>query len=611
MLNTIGTDALLAIAIFLCAAIFFLSNKVRGDIIGVFVVTSLQLTGILSLEEALSGFSNPVLIVLVVMFIVSEALTNTGIAQRVGVLILRIGGKSDAILTALLMLAAGCVGSFMNSTATMGIFIPIALAVAKKAHLNKKRLLMPLGFAALISGMMTLVASSQNLIANETLIQAGYANLDFFSFTPIGIIVLAVAVIYIQLFGKTMLGSRKAVSSTNDSRTIPDLIKNYGLQNKGGRYRIRKESPLIGLTPLQTRFRRMHDIMLVVVERPTLRGRSFNKITPETTFKQDDIIIVFGEPQKLEAFALSQCLDKVPPISKRGQVEMLQELGMAEILIAPDSRYIGQTLSEISFRNNHNVSVLGLRRKGKVLSSELTKIKLSHGDALLVCGSWEDIHQLKQERVHFLLLTLPEESCEVFPARRKAPLALLILIAMVTAMAFEILPPPTIALLTALCLVFAKCVELTTIYRRISWPTIVLVGGMLPMATALTKSGASDYIAVHWVSLLGQLAPMNMLGVLFFSTAMVGWFLPSAATAVLMLPIAIEVATELGMPPHAFAMTSAIAIGCAFVSPISSPTNLLTMEAGDYSPTDFIKTGFPLLCLASVITVSLMSLIYL
>ena len=611
MENVIGSDALTALMIFGGAAALFISNRIRSDIIGVLVVTAMMISGVLTTQEALSGFSNPVLIILIIMFVVSEALTNTGVAQRIGALVMRIGGESEVKLIALLMLAAGAVGSFMNSTATMGIFIPIAIAVSQKANLNKKRILMPLGIAALTSGMMTLVASNQNLIASQTLIQAGYENLDFFSFTPIGITVLAVAILYMLFFGRGLLGKRFEVCETGPRRTMFDLIASYGLQDQVGRYQVMSDSQLIGCTLPEARFRRGHGMLLVGIDKKLAKGRLVSKITPETIFGEGDILIIAGKPEKREQFSESHHLKSLPRLSSRKRKEFLQEIGLAEILIAPDSRYVGQTLEEIGFRNLYKVTVLGVRQRGSVSTGDIAKTKLNYGDALLVCGGWDDIQQLKRERVHFVVLTLPEESCEVFPARRSAPWALSILAAMVTFMALDVLPTVTIALMAALALVLTRCVDIITIYRKISWPTVVLVAGMLPVATALTKTGASDFIAGQWVDLLGQLSPLNMLGVLFFLTASIGWFLPSTATAVLVLPIAIEVAVELGVSPHAFAMTAAIAIACAFVSPISSPTNLLTMEAGGYEPIDFIKVGFPLLCIASVVTVVLMGLIYL
>lgn len=601
----------MALLIFVGAAVLFISNRIRSDVIGVLVVTAMMLSGILTTEEALSGFSNPVLIILIIMFIVSEALTNTGVAQRMGAFVMRVGGESEVKLIALLMLFAGMVGAFMNSTATMGIFIPIAIAVSQKAHLNKKRILIPLGVAALTSGMMTLVASTQNLIASQTLIQAGFENLDFFSFTPIGIAILIVAILYMLLFGRGLLGKPQEEERTGHRRTVLDLVASYGLQGQVGRYQVMPGSPLIGRTLPQARFRRDHGVLFLGIDKKLARGRLVSKITSETTFGEGDILVIAGQAEKRDRFSESQVLTLLPQLSSRKRKEFLQEIGLAEILVAPDSRFEGQTLEEIGFRNRYKVTVLGVKRRGEVVTKNVGTTKLNYGDALLVCGGWDDIQKLKQERVHFVVLTLPEESCEVFPARRSAPFAIMTIIAMAASMALEVLPTVTIALLAALVLVMTRCVDIISIYRKISWPTVVLVGGMLPVATALTKTGASDFIAGQWVGLLGQLSPLNMLGVLFFLTASIGWFLPSTATAVLVLPIAIEVAVELGVSPHAFAMTAAIAIACAFVSPISSPTNLLTMEAGRYSHKDFIKVGFPLLCIASVITVLLMGLLYL
>ena len=264
----------------------------------------------------------------------------------------------------------------------------------------------------------------------------------------------------------------------------------------------------------------------------------------------------------------------------------------------------------MQFGKRYNVSVLSIRRGGKVSPHLVFDHRLRFGDVLLVSGGWEDILNLTKERTNFVLLTMPHESCEVLPARRKAPLALGILTLMAAGMALEVLPTVIMAILAAIALMLTGCVDIKTVYRKISWQTIVLIGGMLPMATAIDKSGASDGIALFWTTLVSGWPPLAILTALFFLTASIGLFLPSAATAVLIVPIALEAAAELGIPPHALVMTATIACACPFISPYSSPANLLAMEAGGYETKDFIKVGAPMLLLAAAITVVLANFLY-
>jgi di/tricarboxylate transporter len=303
-------------------------------------------------------------------------------------------------------------------------------------------------------------------------------------------------------------------------------------------------------------------------------------------------------------------LTTLPPLGERLLQEALQEIGAAEIMLAPDSKLIGKSLAELEFRARYGVSVMAVRHRGTAVIDGLAAQTLDFGDSLLVGGSWNDIARMWENRENFVVLELPAEYQERLPARRRAPYALVILLGMIGAMALGVLPNTTIVLMAALAMVASGCVSVESIYRVISWRTVVLIAGMLPLATALTKTGATVLMAHALIDALGALGPIAMLAAVFLVTAVVGLFISNSATAVLIAPIAIEAAQALHVPPQAFAMTVSIACCAAFVTPVSSPVNMLVMEPGGYRFGDFVKIGLPLALLTLVVTVALVALIY-
>jgi di/tricarboxylate transporter len=285
-------------------------------------------------------------------------------------------------------------------------------------------------------------------------------------------------------------------------------------------------------------------------------------------------------------------------------------VGVAEIMLAPEAHLIGQTLRETEFRSRYGLSVLAIRHRGEPLTTNLDDQTLDFGDTLLVAGGWAGIRRLRDDRENFVVLTLPAEYNELMPARRRAPIAVGILVAMVVAMALELIPNAAAVLIAALALIASGCVKLDAVYRIINWKTVVLVAGTLPLATALTKTGATAMMANGMVAALGSLGPLAVLATVFLVTAVVGLFISNSATAVLMAPVAIDAARTLHDSPQAFAMTVALGCCAAYVTPVSSAVNMLVMEPGGYAFGDYVKLGVPLLFPTMLITVVLVSVIY-
>ena len=557
---------LIVFGVLIGAIALFAWGRIRVDIVAILVMLALMLSHVLTPDEALAGFGNPAVILIAAIFIVREGLVNTGVAHRLGEGVMKLGGGNETRLVVLIMLLAGGVGAFMSSSAIVAMLIPVVLTISKKAGLNSKRMLMPLSVAALISGMMTLIASSPNMIIEDALKSRGLAALGFFSFTPFGLAVLAAGIAFMLVARRVLSKQTVAEDAGAKSPSSYDLIGYYGLADHWHRLRVPVDSPLINRAVAQRRD--LYDqfgVILVGFEKHPRGKVEFSAALPETVF---------------------------------------------EVMLAPESKLIGKTLGELEFRSRYHLAVLAVRHRGESLTKNLADQELDFGDTLLVAGSWAEIGLLRDDRENFLVLTLPAEYSERLPARKLAPVAVGIVVVMVAVMAFELAPNSAAALLAALAMIASGCVGVESIYRVVSWKTVVLIAGMLPLATALTKTGATALMANGMVTALGSLGPLTMLAVLFFVTALVGLFLSNSATAVLIAPIAIDAAESLHVSPRAFAMTVAIACCAAFVTPVSSPVNMLVMEPGGYAFGDYVKVGLPLLALTMLVTVALVAAIY-
>ena len=584
------------------AIALFAWGRIRVDIVAILVMLALMLSHVLTPDEALAGFGNPAVILIAAIFIVGEGLVNTGVAHRLGEGVMKLGGGNETRLVVLIMLLAGGVGAFMSSSAIVAMLIPVVLTISKKAGLNSKRMLMPLSVAALISGMMTLIASSPNMIIEDALKSRGLASLGFFSFTPFGLAVLAAGIAFMLVARRVLSKQTVAEDAGAKSPSSYDLIGYYGLADNWHRLRVPVDSPLINRAVAQRRD--LYDqfgVILVGFEKHPRGKVEFSAALPETVFEVNDAIFVIADPNQLQQLIETERLVKLPRLDERQRGEALQDVGAAEVMLAPESKLIGKTLGELEFRSRYHLAVLAVRHRDQ---------ELDFGDTLLVAGSWAEIGLLRDDRENFLVLTLPAEYSERLPARKLAPVAVGIVVVMVAVMAFELAPNSAAALLAALAMIASGCVGVESIYRVVSWKTVVLIAGMLPLATALTKTGATELMANGMVTALGSLGPLTMLAVLFFVTALVGLFLSNSATAVLIAPIAIDTAESLHVSPRAFAMTVAIACCAAFVTPVSSPVNMLVMEPGGYAFGDYVKVGLPLLALTMLVTVALVAAIY-
>ena len=489
------------------AIVLFASGRVRLDVVALLVVFALVLGDAVTLREGLAGFSDSVILMIAGLFIVGEALVTTGIAFAVGEWLMRIGGASEERLLVLLMIVVGCIGAFMSSTGIVALFLPIVLSISAKTGFAKTRLLMPLSFAALISGMMTLIATPPNLVVNAELRHQNLEPFGFFEFTPIGAAVLLVGTAYMLLVGRRLLSASHPEDKPEDTGpTIDELVDRYGLRDKFRRLRIPAGSPLVGRTLGAAKLRTLFGVAAVGIERREGRQLSIAPALPQTEFRAGDVLYVTGHEEPAKHFVDSQGLEHLA-IETAPRTDIQKELGLAEVMIPPDSELIKKTLQDAAFRSRHHVSVLAIRRGGEAKVANVTDERLKFGDTLLVSGSWKDIRLLRADKKNLIVLHLPVELADFAPARAQAPWALAILVAMIAAMTFDLMPNAIAVLMAALAMVLTRCLSMETAYKVINWPSLVLVAGMLPMATALQKTGATELIVDGLVGQVRRFRP--------------------------------------------------------------------------------------------------------
>jgi len=602
---------LLVIALLLTCMALFVSNKPRMDVVALAVIVTLPLLGILSVEETLAGFSNPSVLLIAAMFVVGDGLIRTGIAYRLGDRLVHYAGDSETRLIALLMLMVAGMGSVMSSTGIVAIFIPVVLGICARTRISPSTLMMPLSFAGLMSGMLTLVATPPNLVVHSELVRAGLDGFSFFSFTPIGLVILLLGVAYMLATRRWLGRNAASKGSEEDRHTLASLADRYRLRERERRLRVLAYSSLLHKPLDELELRRKYGVNIIAVERRQKFRTLLRAATGGTILLPGDILLVdLVRPDEATPDSFTELGLEPMPLEASYYNLHSHELGLAEVSLPPESSLPGRTIQEIGFRSRHKLNVVGLRRHREALPGVLVDEKLQPADTLLIAGEWQHIYRLHGQRSDYLLLSVPSEIDEMAPAARKAPYALGILAFMVMLMVTNAVPHVLAAFISCLLMGAFGCITLNSAYRAIHWPTLLLIVGMLPFALALQQTGGIELAAHALLDTFGEANPRVLLATLFLLTAITGLFISNTATAILMAPVAIATALALEVSPYPFAMIVALAASSAFMTPVSSPVNTLVMEPGRYRFTDFLRVGVPFTLLVMLVSVVLVPLLF-
>jgi di/tricarboxylate transporter len=598
---------LAVVLVLLAAAIaMFALNRPRMDAVALLMLVALPLTGVISTTEALAGFSDSSIVLLGALFVIGEGLVRTGVARWLGDWLLRRAGSSDTRLVVLLMAAVAGLGAFMSSTGVVAIFIPVALRIAQNTGTAPSQLMMPLSVAALISGMLTLVATAPNLVVNSELVRHGAEGFHFFSFTPFGLPVLALGILYMLVARRSLAATAGASGEAARRPSLGEWIERYRLADREHRLRITAHSPLVGKTLSEAGLRGTAGVNVVALERPRRRGQELFRPTGGTELQAGDILLVdvFRPTMDIEAFRRQFALAALAlPGGYFG--DRSQEIGMAEVMVAADSGLVGKTVVEAELRTRFGLTAIGLRHGPVPHEGPILAERLRIGDTLLVVARWKDIERLRADDTDLLILNLPVELAEVLPVAGRMVPALLCVVLMVGLMVSGIVPNVQAALIPCLLMGLFGCIDLDSAYRSIHWKSLILIVGMLPFSIALQRTGGVELAADGLMALTGEASAHVVLGSLFAITAILGLFISNTATAVLMAPVALAIADDLGASPYPFAMIVALAASTAFMTPISSPVNTLVVGPGNYTFGDFVRVGVPFSIVVMILSVVL------
>ncbi len=592
------------------AVVLFLSDRVRLDIVAIMVILALTLGGIVTAREAVAGFGDPIIMLIAGLFVVGEGLSRTGVALAVGNWLMRVGGSSEIRVMILLMLTVAVLSAFMSSTGAVAIFIPVVLSLAAKIGVGPGKLLLPLAFASLMGGMLTLIGTPPNLVMSQALAREGLEPFSFFAFTPIGLVVLAVGIVYLVTIGRKLLpvDAGRAGAHT-DEQSLDQLVEPYGVKDQLHRLRVDQSSPLVGKTLAEALLRTRYGVTVFAIERKERFAASVMPALTDSFAAPDDVLYVVGQREAIDRLAEPEKLEPLP-LEEKQVKSLLRELGVAEVMLTPQSWLNGQTLRDAKFRETYDLSVIAVQRRGKPLGEALADTKLEFGDTLLVGGGWDQIRLLYGNSRNFLVLSKPAELAEVAPSRRKAPLAIAIMLGMLLLMTFNVVPAVIAVIIAAFATVVLRCISMEDAYRSINWQSLVLIAGMLPLATALDKTGGIALIVDGLVTGVGDLGPFALMTGLFVITSLLSQFISNTATAVLVAPIGIAAAGQMDISPYPLLMTIAIAASTAFATPVASPVNTLVLGPGNYRFNDFVKVGIPLQFLALIVTLATVPLIF-
>lgn len=618
-------DMWVSLIILAAAIVLFVTEWLRVDMVALGVMISLAVTGLLTAPEAISGFSNPVVITLAALFIVGGGVMQTGLAGAIGQRLLRVAGDQPARLTIVIMSSVALLSCFISSTGTVALLLPAIISLSVSTRISASRLLIPLAFGSLLGGSMTLIGTPPNLIVTDLLRDQGLRPFQFFDFTPIGLALLAAGVLYMLLVGSRLLPDYKPRQDVQRVETPEELVSIYRLPDNLFRLRVRRGSELVGQTLAESHLRQDYNVTILDIQRQAeprpvakigerrlvLQNDGYASISPtaDTQINAGDILIVQGELNDVGHAAASMNLGVQPARATDDYSLISEEAGIAEILLPPRSSLIDRTLVEIRFGSLYRLTVLSIRRPGAEESPDLKTTRLQFGDSLLVQGPWRNILELKKQPRDFVVMGQPEEMLGA-PARAKAPIALIIMALMLLLMVTNWLPIATASMLAAFAMILTGCLTIDDAYDAVDWKSIVLIAGMLPMSIALERVGLVNLVSQVLAESLGRFGPLMVLAGLFTITSFFTQVLSNTATTVLIAPIALVSAQKLGVEPYAFIMGVAISASMAFASPVASPVNTLVMGAGHYRFSDYMKVGGPLLVVILLVSLALLPILF-
>ncbi|MDD7706265.1 MAG: SLC13 family permease [Bacteroidales bacterium] len=574
----------------------FIWGRVRSDIVALSALVVLIFAGILTPTEALAGFSSPVVIMMTGLFVVGGAILQTGLARAAGNRMMGMAGGNETRAFLLVMLTTSAIGAFVSNTGTVALMMPIIVSMAAQGGFSSSRLLMPLAFAGSLGGMLTLIGTPPNLVVSEELERHGFEGLSFFSFLPVGLIVITIGVLFLLPMSKTLIKKQKSHSRRGDGKSLDDLVEEYQLDDNLYGYRVPARSGITGQKVIDLDLKSRYGVTILEIRNEKLkalgmvRDVSQSIVSGDSVIEGGDILYVVGNREGMRQMASDYGLRR-----EKGVSINFYDIGLAEIVVLPSSKLTNTRIRDSKLRENNRVNILGIRRGEEYIYDDLGDRRLKSGDVLLVQAQWDDLLSLNSENSNWVVLGRPDETIAKATLDYKGSTAAAIILLMVVLMVTGWTAPATAVMTAALLTIFTGCFrKVEDAYSTINVESVVLIAAMMPMSTALEKTGVSAMVSSSLVSTLGGLGPYALLAGIYFTTSLLTMFISNTATAVLMAPIAMVAAQQTGVSPYAFLMAVTLGASMCFASPFSTPPNALVMKAGHYTFMDYVRVGLPL-----------------
>ena len=604
----------ITIAVLVFTIAMFIWGRVRSDIVALTALALLLVFGILTPKEALAGFSSSIVIMMIGLFVVGGAIMQTGLAKMVGNRLMALAKGNESYTFILVMLVTSGIGAFVSNTGTVALMMPIVMSIAAQSGFSASRLLMPLAFAGSLGGMLTLIGTPPNLIIDEALQGAGEEPLSFFSFFPIGVVCIAVGMAVLFPLSRIFLSKAQTKKKSGNGKSLGDLVHEYNLTKNLCSYLVPAGSKMIGESLSSLGLQNNYNISVVEIRNRTphrlamMREVTQNMAWSDTVIQEGNQLYLIGSPDNRNRLVQDYGL-----VQQKETKLSFYDLGLAEIVTMPSSKYVGLSIQETQLRKRYWVNVLAIKRGGEYITDDLKSQVLHIGDVQLVQGEWKNLQQLNSESEDWVVISHTDQEQSRVLLDYKAPTAAAILVLMVCMMVFDFIPvdPVTAVIIAGLLTVFCGCFRnVEAAYKTINWESIVLIAAMMPMSTALEKTGVSAALSQALVSSLGSMGPTVLLAGVYFTTSLLTMFISNTATAVLMAPVALGAALAAGVHPQAFLFAVAVGASMCFASPFSTPPNALVMKAGGYTFMDYVKVGLPLQIIMGIVMTFFLPLLF-
>jgi len=584
----------LTLGIIIGALVLFATEKLRVDLVALLVLLAVTLTGLVGPEDVFAGFANPAVITVWAAYIVSEGMFKTGVASKLGNLILRFSRGSEARMIVIVMLVCGVISAFVNNVGATAMLLPAVVSVSRKSNVPVSKLLIPLSFSSLLGGKLTMIGTPANILATSMVADYGLPTFRFFDFTPIGLVVFSTGILYMTFIGRHLLPVRQAPGQDETTLQLRDYTSEV---------RVPQGSPLSGLSLFESRLGVDYDLTVVAIVR---EDRVSTRLNRETRIQSDDLLIIKGLPENLVLAAKAKGLIIVTePHMELDELDD-ETNHIVEATLGPRSTMVGRSLSSIQFRERYGFNVLAIRREGAVVKDRLRGVKLHYGDSLLIQGPRHRLRGLNEHN-DFLVL----EPVRISESRqKKMPVAIGLMILVVGLVLLAGLHISIAMVIGAVAMVLTGCLTIEEAHESIDWRTVFLVAGMLSLGVAMEITGTAHYLADLLLGVVSGLGPLAALAGIYILSALITQPMSNAAAIVLVVPIALDTALGLGANYLAFTMAVVIGAATSFLTPVGHKANVLVFGPGGYKFGDYTRVGALLTLLLFIVTMIFLPILY-